>query len=85
MKITVLGTGIVGQTLAAKLDTLGFDVRIGTRAPAATLARREPGQYGNPSFSEIPPARCVELLQTHTIGRVGPITAEQLDRTCPDC
>jgi predicted dinucleotide-binding enzyme len=52
MKITVLGTGIVGQTLAAKLDSLGFDVRIGTRDPAATLARREPGQFGNPSFSE---------------------------------
>lgn len=52
MKITVLGTGIVGQTIAAKLDTLGHDVRVGTRDPAATLARQEKGQYGNPSFSE---------------------------------
>jgi hypothetical protein len=52
MKITVLGTGIVGQTLAAKLDSLGHDVRIGTRDPAATLAREEKGQYGNPSFRE---------------------------------
>ncbi|MBZ0233423.1 MAG: NAD(P)-binding domain-containing protein [Deltaproteobacteria bacterium] len=52
MKITVLGTGIVGQTLAAKLASLGHDVRIGTRDPAATLARSEPGQYGNPSFRD---------------------------------
>jgi predicted dinucleotide-binding enzyme len=52
MKITILGTGIVGQTLAAKLDSLGHDVRIGTRDPAVSLARNEPGQYGNPSFRD---------------------------------
>lgn len=52
MKITVLGTGIVGQTLAAKLASLGHDVRLGTRDPAATLARSEPGQFGTPSFRD---------------------------------
>ena len=31
MKIAVLGTGIVGQTYASKLITLGHDVMIGTR------------------------------------------------------
>ncbi|MBE7447933.1 MAG: NAD(P)-binding domain-containing protein [Kofleriaceae bacterium] len=49
MKLAVLGTGMVGQTLAAKLDALGHDVRLGTRDPAATLARTEPGAFGNPS------------------------------------
>ena len=51
MKIGVLGTGVVGQTLAAKLAELGHDVMIGTRDVAKTLARTEPGPYGTPSFS----------------------------------
>lgn len=41
MKITVLGTGLVGRLLAGKLDSLGHDVVIGTRNPEATLARTE--------------------------------------------
>jgi predicted dinucleotide-binding enzyme len=41
MKITVLGTGLVGRLLAAKLDALGHDVAIGTRDPGATLKRTE--------------------------------------------
>lgn len=51
MKIGILGTGIVGQTLAAKLAELGHDVMIGTRDVAATLARTEPHPYGFPPFS----------------------------------
>jgi predicted dinucleotide-binding enzyme len=51
MKIGILGTGIVGQTLAAKLDELGHDVMMGTRDVAQTLARNEPNQYGLPPFS----------------------------------
>jgi predicted dinucleotide-binding enzyme len=41
VRITVLGTGLVGRLLAAKLDNLGHDVAVGTRDPAATLARTE--------------------------------------------
>lgn len=48
MKFGVLGTGIVGQTLAAKLGDLHQEVMIGTRDVAATLARTEPDAYGNP-------------------------------------
>lgn len=48
----VLGTGIVGQTIAGALSNLGHAVMIGTRDPAVTLSRSEPGPYGNPSFSE---------------------------------
>ena len=51
MKIAVLGTGMVGQTLAARLSGLGHDVTIGTRDPQATLARTEPDGMGNPPFS----------------------------------
>jgi len=39
MQIGILGTGVVGQTLAATLAAKGHAVTIGTRDPAATLAR----------------------------------------------
>jgi predicted dinucleotide-binding enzyme len=39
MQIGIFGTGIVGQTLAAGLAATGHAVMIGTRDPAATLAR----------------------------------------------
>ncbi len=51
MRFGILGTGIVGKTFAARLDELGHDVVIGTRAPAETLSRTEPDAYGNPPFS----------------------------------
>ena len=51
MHIAVLGTGSVGRTIGARLDELGHSVVIGTRDPAATLARTEPDGMGNPPFS----------------------------------
>ena len=42
MKIAVLGTGPVGQTIATKIGDLGHAVFVGTRDPAATLARDKP-------------------------------------------
>jgi hypothetical protein len=50
MKIAVLGTGVVGRALAARLAGLGHDVTIGTRDPQATLARTEPDGMGTPPF-----------------------------------
>lgn len=50
MRIAVLGTGAVGQAVAAKLAALGHEVAVGTRDPAATLARTEPDALGNPPF-----------------------------------
>ena len=50
MKIGVFGTGMVGQALAGKLQSIGHDVMIGTRDPAATLAKREKDSQGNPPF-----------------------------------
>ena len=50
MRIAVLGTGMVGQALAGKLDALGHEVVVGTRDPGATLARNEPDYLGNPPF-----------------------------------
>jgi 8-hydroxy-5-deazaflavin:NADPH oxidoreductase len=52
MRYAVLGTGIVGRTIAGKLASLGHDVVIGTRDPGATLARTEPDGMGNPPFAQ---------------------------------
>lgn len=51
MKIGILGTGIVGQTLASALAAKRHDVTIGTRDPAETLARAAGGR-GQSSFRE---------------------------------
>jgi predicted dinucleotide-binding enzyme len=51
MNIGMLGTGIVGQTLAARLAERGHAVTIGTRDPAETLARAQPDAMGNPPFA----------------------------------
>ncbi len=50
MKIGILGTGPVGQTLAAALAERGHDVFIGTRDPQATLERTDNDTFGNPPF-----------------------------------
>jgi predicted dinucleotide-binding enzyme len=52
MRLGILGTGIVGRTLAGKLSELDHEVAIGTRDVDALMARREPDAMGNPPFSE---------------------------------
>jgi 8-hydroxy-5-deazaflavin:NADPH oxidoreductase len=51
MKIGLLGTGMAGKTIAARLAGLGHDVMVGTRDAAATLARTESDRAGSPPFS----------------------------------
>jgi predicted dinucleotide-binding enzyme len=63
MNIGVLGTGGVGQTIAAKLADGGHAVMIGTRDVAATLARTQPDGAGDPPFSA--------WLQAHPTIRLG--------------
>jgi 8-hydroxy-5-deazaflavin:NADPH oxidoreductase len=52
MNIAVLGTGMVGRVIAARLAELGHHVTIGTRDPETTRARTEPDGMGNPPYSE---------------------------------
>ena len=52
MKTAVLGTGMVGRALAARHDDHGHSVVVGTRDPAATLARTDGDAMGNPPFGE---------------------------------
>jgi predicted dinucleotide-binding enzyme len=51
MKIAVLGTGMVGQAIAGRLDELGHEVTVGTRNVEATMGRTEPDAMGTPPFS----------------------------------
>jgi 8-hydroxy-5-deazaflavin:NADPH oxidoreductase len=50
MKIAILGTGMVGQTLAAALVAKGHTVMIGTRDVAKSLATTAPNAFGLPAF-----------------------------------
>ncbi len=64
MKIAVLGTGMVGQTLAGKLAELGHEVTVGTRDVAATMARAEPDAMGNPPYAAWAAAHPLVSLDT---------------------
>ena len=48
MKIAVLGTGMVGRTIAARLFGLGHEVVVGTRDPQATLGPHRARRHGQP-------------------------------------
>jgi hypothetical protein len=52
MKIAVLGTGVVGRTLASRLAGFYHDVVIGTRDVKRTLSRTEPDRMGRPPYAE---------------------------------
>ena len=52
MKVAVLGTGMVGRTLAARLSELGHEVTVGTRDVDATMARTESDAMGNPPYAD---------------------------------
>jgi 8-hydroxy-5-deazaflavin:NADPH oxidoreductase len=52
MKISIIGTGNVGQTFASRLIELGHEVMIGTRNVQEKLSSTAKDMYGNPPFSE---------------------------------
>jgi len=52
MKVVILGTGNVGQTLAEKLISLDHEVIMGTRNVEATLDRKSSDNSGELSFGE---------------------------------
>ena len=52
MEIGVLGSGTVGRVVGAKLASLGHEVTIGSRDPAALLARAEKGPMEQETFVE---------------------------------
>lgn len=52
MKIGIIGTGSVGQTLAVKLTSLGHEVMIGTRNVEEKLENQTRDHFGNAPFGE---------------------------------
>jgi len=52
MKIAIIGTGGVGQTIASKLNSLGHQVMIGTRNVDEKLADKNNDHFGNKPFAE---------------------------------
>ncbi len=52
MKLAILGTGMVGRTIAAKLVDLGHEVMMGTRNVESTLNSESKDAYGNASFKD---------------------------------
>ena len=52
MKVAVLGTGSVGQTIANRLTGLGHEVVIGTRDIAESKLRKTADAFGNPAIGE---------------------------------
>ncbi|MEM6633808.1 MAG: NAD(P)-binding domain-containing protein [Bacteroidota bacterium] len=52
MKTAILGTGIVGRTIATKLTKVGYEVVIGTREVQRTLEKGSRDGSGNTPFQE---------------------------------
>ncbi|MFB6809970.1 NADPH-dependent F420 reductase [Streptomyces sp. NPDC056387] len=84
MRYAVLGTGIVGRTVAARLASLGHEVVIGTRDTGATLARTEYAEWqrahpqvGLASFADA--ARHGDVLVNATGGQVSVTALEEAD------
>jgi predicted dinucleotide-binding enzyme len=74
MKIGVLGTGVVGQTIAGKLAEIGHQVMVGTRDVDKTMALTEPGPYSMPAFSawqkQYPHVKPGSFIETARYGEV---------------
>ncbi|WP_327306592.1 NAD(P)-binding domain-containing protein [Streptomyces sp. NBC_01298] len=84
MRYAVLGTGIVGRTVATRLLSLGHEVVIGTRNPGATLDRAEYAawQRANPAAGLAPfaeAARLGEVLVNATGGQVSVAALTEAD------
>ena len=73
MNIGVLGTGIVGPTIAAKLAALGHEVAIGTRDVPSLMARTEVGMGQRPFSAWIaknPAIRVAEFSEAAAHGEI---------------
>ncbi len=52
MKITILGTGMVGMTIAEKLSVLGHQITMGTRNPEKTITRPTSAAWNKMPFGD---------------------------------
>ena len=66
MKIGVFGTGVVGQVIAEKLESLGHDVMLGTRDVQQSMAREAKDNSGRPALNDWLAAHAKVKLGTFT-------------------
>ncbi|MDO8732808.1 MAG: NAD(P)-binding domain-containing protein [Actinomycetota bacterium] len=88
MRLAILGTGSVGQNIAARCVELGHEVAMGTRDPQATLARTNSDSERSQNFAEWaaehPPIRVLSFRAAAMFGDVvvnatsGSVTLEAL-------
>src|SRR4051812_40206955 len=79
MKITVLGTGMVGRANAGRLSALGHDVVMGTRNVAKTKAETEAMRPGDQAFADWHEHnKNVKLYNYHLAAQHGEIVFEAL-------
>jgi 8-hydroxy-5-deazaflavin:NADPH oxidoreductase len=74
MKVAVLGTGSVGQTIANRLSGLGHSVVIGTRNVAESKLRKAADAFGNPAIGEWieknPSVKLVTFSEAAALGEI---------------
>ena len=85
MQIAVLGTGIVGRTLAGGLTGLGHRVRMGTRDPAETRTREQFADADIDLAAYDDAVRDADLVVNATAGQaalsvLGSVGSDVLDR-----
>jgi predicted dinucleotide-binding enzyme len=68
VRIAVIGTGVVGRTLATAFQRLGHDVVVGTRDPEATAAREEWRGLDLPLSASADATKGVEVVVNATSG-----------------
>ena len=66
MKVAILGTGMVGRSISARLSDLGHEVTLGTRNVEAKMISDKKDAYGNPPFKEWYEAHSSIGLKTFT-------------------
>ncbi|MFT3914902.1 MAG: NAD(P)-binding domain-containing protein [Anaeromyxobacteraceae bacterium] len=76
MKIGILGSGNVGQALAAGLKAAGHEVRIGSREPAKLAAFAKAQGIGHGTFDEV--ARFAEVVVLGVKGDAAEPLAKEL-------
>ena len=79
MKIAVIGSGVVGRTLATAFRRLGHDVVVGTRNPEATGARDEWAGVDLPLSTLAEAGAGAELVVNATTGAASLEALEQVD------
>src|SRR5947208_4934202 len=68
MRIGMLGTGVVGQTLEAKLAELGHDVKVGSRDPERSFEAA--AAHGELIFNATPGGVALDVLRSAGAGNL---------------